>query len=86
MDKEILKKVIELAADQVGVDPRQVTAETHFKDDLDYDSLDEVDFAMKLEDQFELSVSDEDATKLKTVGDVVRYITEHRQPKPAGAA
>ena len=83
MEAEILAKVIELAADQVGVDPKQVTAETHFENDLEYDSLDEVDFAMKLEDEFELSVSDEDATQLKTVGDVVKYIEAHRQPTRA---
>ena len=83
MDPEILKKVIEMAAEQVGVDPKQVTAETHFHHDLEYDSLDDVDFAMKVEDEFELHVADEDAAQLKTVGDVVRYIAEHRQPKPA---
>ena len=70
----------------MGVDPKQVTAETHFVNDLNYDSLDQVDFSIKLEEEFELSVSDEDVEQLKTVGDVVRYIIEHRQPKPAGAA
>ena len=86
MDAEILKKVIELAAEQGGVDPNQVSAQTHFINDLNYDSLDRVEFAMAMEDEFELSVSDDDAERLTTIGDVVEYIVAHREPNPAAAA
>ena len=85
MDMEILKKVIELAAEQVGADSNQISAESHFVNDLNYDSLDRVDFTMKLEEEFELSVPDEEAESLQTVGDVVNYIAAHRETKAAGA-
>jgi len=63
-----------------------VSAATHFINDLNYDSLDRVEFTMAMEDEFGIHVSDEEAEQLQTVGDVVRYICEHRQPKPAEPA
>ena len=83
MDSEVLAKVIQMAADQVGVDPKQVSAESHFVNDLNYDSLDHVDFAMKIEDEFGVSVPDEDVDRFKFVRDVADYISANRQPKPA---
>lgn len=73
-NQEITQKVIELAAAQVGVDPATVSPETHFINDLNYDSLDQVEFAMEAEDEFELSVPDEDAEKFDTVGKVIDYV------------
>ena len=72
--QEITQKVIELAAAQVGVDPATISPETHFINDLNYDSLDQVEFAMEAEDEFELSVPDEDAEKFDTVGKVIDYV------------
>ena len=72
--QEITQKVIELAAAQVGVDPATVSPDTHFINDLNYDSLDQVEFAMEAEDEFELSVPDEDAEKFDTVGKVIDYV------------
>lgn len=79
MEAEILAKVIDLAAKQVGVDPKQVTAETHFLNDLQYDSLDVIDFSMKIEEEFEVSIPDEEGQNLKLVGDVVKFIEEARR-------
>lgn len=72
--QEITQKVIELAAAQVGVDPATVSPETHFINDLNYDSLDQVEFAMEAEDEFEFSVPDDDAEKFDTVGKVIEYV------------
>jgi len=83
MEAEILAKVIELAAEQAGMDPKLVSAGSHFENDLKFDSLDTVEFAMTVEDEFELPVPDEDVVNLKLVGDVVKYIEAHRQPTRA---
>ena len=72
--ENIAAKVIELAAEQGGVEPSQVFLETHFVNDLHYDSLDVVEFTMSLEDEFEMSVPDEAAVELHTVGNVVEYV------------
>lgn len=81
--QEITQKVIQLAAAQVGVDPATVSPETHFINDLNYDSLDQVEFAMEAEDEFELSVPDEEAEKFDTVGKVIDYVekraSEHEE-------
>ncbi len=60
-----------IAAAQAGVDPAAVTEATHFQADLNYDSLDSVEFVMLLEDAFELSIADEEAEKVQTVGAAV---------------
>ena len=70
--------VIELAAEQGGVDPGQVFAATHFVNDLNYDSLDLVEFTMSLEDEFEMSVPDDAAMDLRTVEQVVDYVMAHQ--------
>ena len=74
--QEIEQKVIELAAEQVSVPPGRVTRASHFINDLNYDSLDEVNFAMEVEDAFEISIPDEAAHKIKTVGEAVDYVIE----------
>jgi acyl carrier protein len=75
MDRtEMTRKVIELAAEQVGAKPQEVTPATHFVNDLNFDSLNKVEFVMELEDEFGTSVDDETAEKLHTVGEVVEYI------------
>jgi acyl carrier protein len=74
---QVSRRVIELAAEQVDADPTRLTPQTHFVNDLNYDSLEVVEFTMKLEDEFEISVPDEAAEKLDTVGKVVDYVVEH---------
>lgn len=78
MDKEdMAKKVVEITAEQLGLDTDEVKLESSFVDDLRADSLDIVELIMALEDEFEMEIPDEDAEKLRTVSDVVGYIEEH---------
>jgi acyl carrier protein len=62
--------------EQLGVKPEQVTPEAKFIEDLGADSLDTVELVMRLEEEFGSEISDEDAEKLVSVGDVIRYIEE----------
>jgi acyl carrier protein len=74
---EIEEKVIEIVAEQMGVDKSEITRETSFVNDLNADSLDTVELVMEFEDQFELSIPDEEAEKIQTVGQAIDYIREH---------
>jgi acyl carrier protein len=77
MDKqEIEQKVIQAAADVVGVDRMQVTRDHHFVNDLNYDSLDRIEFAMKLEEMFDLRVEDEEVEKIETVGQAIDQVVK----------
>ncbi len=71
------EKVKSIVVEQLGVDESEVTPEASFIDDLGADSLDTVELVMALEEEYGVEVSDEDAEKLRTVGDVVKYIEEH---------
>jgi acyl carrier protein len=70
-------KVIEIVSEQMGKDASEITRETSFVNDLNADSLDTVELVMEFEDQFELSIPDEDAEKIQTVGQAIDYIAEH---------
>jgi len=70
-------KVIEIVAEQMGVDKSEVTRETSFVNDLNADSLDTVELVMEFEDEFELSIPDEEAEKIQTVGQAIDYIKSH---------
>lgn len=72
--KEMLAKVREVVVDQLNVDEGDVTEESAFVDDLGADSLDIVELVMALEEQFGISIPDEEAETIKTVGDAVKYI------------
>ncbi len=71
------EKVKSIITEQLGVDESEVKPEAHFIDDLGADSLDTVELVMALEEEFGIEISDEDAEKIQTVGDVVKYIDEH---------
>ena len=70
-------KVIEIVAEQMSVDKSEITRETSFVNDLNADSLDTVELVMEFEDEFELSIPDEEAEKIQTVGQAIDYIVEH---------
>ena len=70
-------KVKAIIVEQLGVDEAEVNPEAKFVDDLGADSLDTVELVMALEEEFKLEISDESAEKIQTVGDAVRYISEH---------
>jgi acyl carrier protein len=69
-----LEKIKAIIVEQLGVDESEVTPEAHFIDDLGADSLDTVELVMALEEEFGIEISDEDAEKIQTVGDVAKYI------------
>ena len=77
MPEEIEEKVIEIVAEQMGVDKSEITRETSFVNDLNADSLDTVELVMEFEDKFEMSIPDEEAEKIQTVGQAIDYITQH---------
>ncbi len=68
--------VKEIIIDQLGVDEGQVKNEASFIDDLGADSLDTVELVMAFEEKFDIEIPDEDAEKLRTVGDAVTYLGE----------
>ncbi len=72
--EEIKTKVIEIVCKQLGVPKEKVTPETSFVNDLGADSLDTVELVMEIEDAFDLTIPDEEAEKIQTVGDAIRYI------------
>ena len=75
---EIFAKVKEVIIDQRSVDEDDVTSEASFFDDLGADSLDIVELVMALEDSFGVSIPDEEAESIKTVGDAVEYIAANQ--------
>ncbi len=71
----IFEKVCQLIAEQFNVDADSITMETSFEEDLNADSVDIVDLSMALEEEFEIDeMGEEDASSIKTVGDLVRYL------------
>ena len=77
MDGSNYEKFKGIIAEQLGVEPEQVTPDASFVDDLNADSLDLVELIMSLEEEFGTEISDEDAEKIRTVQDAVDYIDEH---------
>lgn len=75
-EKSIEQKVKEIIVEQLSVNPEQVTSEARFIEDLGADSLDVVEIVMAFEEEFGVEVPDEDAEKLLTVGEVVKYIED----------
>jgi len=76
-EAQIEQKVIDIVAEQMGVDKGEVSRDTHFINDLNADSLDTVELVMEFEDEFETSIPDEEAEKIQTVGQALDYIKTH---------
>jgi len=75
----IYDKVKSIIADQLGIDEEEITTESSFIEDLGADSLDIVELIMSLEEEFEIEIPDEEAEKIRTVGEAVKYIQEHQE-------
>jgi acyl carrier protein len=75
-EKSVQDRVKEIIVEQLGVNADQVTPEAKFIEDLGADSLDTVELVMAFEEEFGAEIPDEDAEKLQTVGDVIKYIEE----------
>ena len=72
----VFEKVKKTIVEQLGVEENEVTMDASITDDLGADSLDQVELVMALETEFNLDIPDEEAEKIKTVGDAVKYIEE----------
>ena len=76
-DKPIDQRVKDIIVEQLGVKPEQVVPTAKFIEDLGADSLDTVELVMALEEEFGIEVPDEQAEKLQSVGDVIKYVEEN---------
>lgn len=79
--KTVESKVIEIVSEQMGVDKGEISRETSFINDLNADSLDTVELVMEFEDAFDMSIPDEEAEKIQTVGAAIDYIMEVAKKK-----
>lgn len=70
----VKERVIDIVAEQLGVDKDKITSETSFVNDLGADSLDTVELVMELEEEFDINIPDDAAEKIQTVGQAVEYI------------
>lgn len=77
----VQEKVKSIVAEQLGVKAEEVTLESSFVDDLGADSLDTVELVMALEEEFNIEIPDEDAEKITTVGDAIKFIEEKTSNK-----
>ncbi len=82
--KAIEEKVIDIISEQMGADKSDISRETSFINDLNADSLDTVELVMEFEDEFDLSIPDEEAEKIQTVGAAVDYVAKVVQSKAKG--
>ena len=71
---QIEEKVTEIIIDKLGVEKSKITPEAHFINDLGADSLDQVELIMKLEEEFDIEISDEDAELLTNVSKVINFL------------
>ena len=74
----IEERVIDIVADQLGVEKDKISRSSHFVNDLGADSLDTVELIMAFEEEFGIEISDEDAEKIKRVKDAVEYIEKNK--------
>lgn len=77
----VMDRVKTIIAEQLGVKPEEVTPQASFVDDLGADSLDTVELVMALEEEFGIEIPDEDAEKMTTVGEAIKYIEEKSASK-----
>lgn len=67
-------RVVDIVAEQLGVEKEKITRETHFVNDLGADSLDTVELVMELEEEFDISIPEDSAEKIQRVGEAIDYI------------
>ena len=78
------ERIIQIVCDNLGVNKEQVTRNTSFQEDIGADSLDIVELVMELEEEFEITIPDEEAEKIKTVGQAIDYIEAKLKEKGSG--
>ncbi len=77
MAEDIEARVKAIVAEQLGVDEAEINRETSFVNDLNADSLDTVELVMEFEDEFDMSIPDEEAEKIQKIGQAIEYIEKH---------
>ena len=82
--EEVEVKIIEIVSEQMGVDKSEITRDTSFINDLNADSLDTVELVMEFEDEFDMSIPDEEAEKIQTVGAAIDYIVQIVKSQESG--
>jgi acyl carrier protein len=75
--EEVMNLVREHLAEELEVDPGSIAEGSRFKEDLDADSLDLYELVMELEDRYGITVSEQDAARIETVGDAVSFVLDH---------
>lgn len=75
----MLEEIKEMLEDSLGVDAAAVTEETSFKEDLGIDSLDLFELVMALEEKYDVEIPTEELEQMATVGDVISYVTAHKE-------
>jgi acyl carrier protein len=83
---EVLELIRDHLADELQIDPDRITEATHFRNDLNADSLDLYTLVQELEDTYGVKMSDEEAAKIQTVGAAVDFVLAHLPSAPAGGA
>ncbi|GAY72945.1 acyl carrier protein [Lentilactobacillus kosonis] len=76
--EEAFNKIADMVSDQFDIDRSKITGDLNFKNDLDADSIDFVEFVLDLEDTFGAEISDEDAEKLNTINEAVDFVLKHQ--------
>ena len=74
------ERVIDIVADQLGVDKDKISRATNFISDLGADSLDTVELVMELEEEFDINIPDDAAEKIQTVGQAIEHIEKEHKP------
>lgn len=74
---EVEEQIKDIVCEQLGVEENRITDDTDFVNDLGADSLDKVELVMEMEDAFDLSIPDEEAERIQTVGSAIEYVVEN---------
>lgn len=82
---EIEERVFQIVSEQLSVEKSELSRSTSFVNDLNADSLDTVELVMELEDAFDMTIPDEEAEKLKTVGEAIDYIKKQLEAKASAS-
>jgi acyl carrier protein len=77
--EQLFEQIREVIVEQLGVEPEKVTLEARFREDLEADSLDQVELIMEFEDVFGGQISDEEAQQIRTVGQAVDYLEQRME-------
>jgi acyl carrier protein len=80
--EEVFELVRAHLADELGIEASEITETTRFKEDLEADSLDLVELVMELEDRYGIRITEEQAERIKTVGQAIDFVVDHRSVSP----